>query len=136
VEKEPTTDIETETIGEEIASVYRVLTFPSAVAPIKVGVFPLMPKDGLVEIAQEINTKFKENNIQSFYDDSGSIGRRYARMDEVGTPFCITVDYDTKNDNAVTIRDRDSHSQARVKIAELAKILEELIMGKKLFNDL
>jgi glycyl-tRNA synthetase len=95
-----------------------------------------MPKNGLVEIAQEIYSKLKENNIQTFYDDSGSIGRRYARMDEIGTPFCVTVDYDTKSDNAVTIRDRDTHDQVRVKVDGLDRIIDELILGKKLFGDL
>lgn len=136
VEKEPAADVETETEGEETASVYRVLTFPPAVAPIKVGVFPLMPKDGLLEIAQEINSKLKENNIQTFYDDSGSIGRRYARMDEVGTPYCVTVDYDTKKDQAVTIRDRDTHDQVRVPIVELPKVLVDLVAGKNRFSEL
>ena len=60
----------------------------------------------------------------------------YARMDEVGTPFCVTVDYDSKTDHAVTIRDRDTHDQVRVKIKELGKVLEELIMGKRMFNEL
>ena len=105
-------------------------------APIKVGVFPLMPKDGLVEIAEQINNKLREHGIETYYDESGSIGRRYARMDEVGTPFCITVDYDSKNDNAVTIRDRDSHAQIRIKIDELSMVIEDLIMGKKLFSEL
>jgi glycyl-tRNA synthetase len=131
VESEPPADIESDSTG-----VYRVLTFLPQVAPIKVGVFPLMPKDGLVEIAQRINSELREIGIETYYDESGSIGRRYARMDEVGTPFCITVDYDTKDDSAVTIRDRDSHAQVRIKIDELSMVIEELIMGKKLFSEL
>jgi glycyl-tRNA synthetase len=130
-EMEPTADIESDNTG-----VYRVLTFLPQIAPIKVGVFPLMPKDGLVEITKGINKRLREQGIETYYDESGSIGRRYARLDEVGTPFCITVDYDTKEDNAVTIRDRDSHDQARVKIDELGKVIDELVMGKKLFIDL
>ena len=115
---------------------YRVLTFPPWIAPVKVGVFPLMPKDGLDKIAARINTTLREQNISTYHDESGSIGRRYARMDEVGTPFCVTVDYDSKTDHAVTIRDRDTHDQVRVKIKELGKVLEELIMGKRMFNEL
>jgi glycyl-tRNA synthetase len=115
---------------------YRVLSFLPWVAPVKVGVFPLMPKDGLVEIAEEINNKLREKAIETYYDGAGSIGRRYARMDEIGTPFCITVDYDSKSDSAVTIRDRDTHSQVRVKIDELPNVLEDLIVGKSHFSDL
>jgi glycyl-tRNA synthetase len=131
VEQKPTSDVESDDTG-----VYRVLTFQPQIAPIKVGVFPLIPKDGLVEIAEKINIKLRECGIETYYDESGSIGRRYARMDEVGTPFCITVDYDTKDDNAVTIRDRDSHAQVRIKINDLSMVIEELIMGKKLFSEL
>ncbi len=121
--------------GEDVGK-YRVLTFPPGIAPVKVGVFPLMPKDGLVELAQKVDEILREKNIQTYYDESGSIGRRYARMDEVGTPFGVTIDYESKTDSAVTIRDRDSHAQVRVKVDELAKVLKDLIMGKKLFSEL
>ncbi|WP_455391751.1 glycine--tRNA ligase, partial [[Eubacterium] cellulosolvens] len=100
-EQEPPAEL----LGEqdaESSETYRVLSFLPGIAPIKVGVFPLMPKDGLDEIANKINNDLRAQNIQTYHDESGSIGRRYARMDEVGTPFCVTVDYDTKNDDSVT----------------------------------
>jgi glycyl-tRNA synthetase len=129
-------DEKDEDVKDNTAKTYRVLTFLPWIAPIKVGVFPLMPKDGLEEITKQINETLRQENIQTYHDESGSIGRRYARMDEIGTPFCVTVDYDTKEDNAVTIRDRDSHGQARVPIDELSNILQDLIVGKSQFSDL
>jgi glycyl-tRNA synthetase len=131
MELEPPADVESDNTG-----VYRVLTLLPNMAPISVGVFPLMPKDGLTEIAENINNTLREQGIETYYDESGSIGRRYARMDEVGTPFCITVDYNSKEDDSVTIRDRDSHDQVRVRIDELSGIIDELIMGKRLFSEL
>jgi glycyl-tRNA synthetase len=131
LEKEPPADVESDNTG-----VYRVLKLLPNMAPISVGVFPLMPKDGLAEIAEKIDSELRVNGIETYYDESGSIGRRYARMDEVGTPFCVTVDYESKEDNAVTIRDRDSHDQVRVKIDGLCGIIVELIMGKRMFSDL
>ena len=132
-EQEPPADVEVE---EGISAKYNVLTFDPCIAPIKVGVFPLMPKDGLDMIAKEIDSTLAENNIRTYHDESGSIGRRYARMDEVGTPYCVTVDYESKEDQSVTVRDRDTHKQVRVKIAELVKVIEDLIIGKKMFSEL
>ena len=91
------------------------------VAPIKVAIFPLVKKEGLPEIGQKIAKELRENGIQTFYDESGSVGRRYRRQDEIGTPFCITVDFDTLKDNSVTIRDRDTMEQERVTIENLIK---------------
>jgi len=68
----------------------------------------------------------------SYYDDSGSIGRRYARMDEIGTPWCVTVDYDTKTDGTVTIRERDSAEQVRVKKEKVARAVQALLSGATL----
>ncbi|HPD09210.1 MAG TPA: glycine--tRNA ligase, partial [Methanomassiliicoccales archaeon] len=93
---------------------YVTLRLRPAVAPIKVGVFPLMAKDGMEEVAKALDLALREEGIATYYDDSGSIGRRYARMDEVGTPWCVTVDYDTLEKGDVTIRDRDTAEQARV----------------------
>jgi glycyl-tRNA synthetase len=131
-ELEPPADIAAEDVDDQernASNKYRVLTFLPKIAPIKVGVFPLMPKDGLVEISSQINEDLKKNNVKTYYDESGSIGRRYARMDEIGTPYCLTVDYQTKTDQAVTIRDRDTHDQVRVKIDELVGIIQDLIVG-------
>ena len=103
---------ETKKKGEE----YHLLKLKPRVAPIKVGVFPLIGDDKLIHIAQEIDQDLRNAGIATFYDEGGTIGRRYARMDEVGTPFCITVDHDTLEDNTVTIRDRDTTKQIRIKI--------------------
>lgn len=101
-----------------------VLGLAPTIAPVKVGVFPLMKKDGLPEIAREIY-KTLSGHFQVEYDVSGNIGKRYYRQDELGTPFCITVDYDTKEDQTVTLRERDSTKQERVKISDLLSILRE-----------
>ena len=89
------------------------------IAPIKTGVFPLTNDEKLVRIAREVDQKLRKNGIVTYYDDNGSIGRRYARMDEIGTPFCITIDHNTTIDNTVTIRDRDTTRQERKKIEKL-----------------
>jgi glycyl-tRNA synthetase len=95
-------------------------------APIKIGVFPLVKKDGLREIALDVEKDLrKEFNV--FYDESGAIGRRYRRQDEIGTPFCATIDHETKVDGAVTLRDRDTCAQERVKIADLRSVLRNRI---------
>lgn len=97
-----------------------VLHFHPQLAPITVAVLPLVKKDGIKEIAQEIEKNLRED-FATFYDQSGAIGRRYRRMDEVGTPYCVTVDYDTKEDKTVTIRFRDSMEQERIPISGLAE---------------
>jgi glycyl-tRNA synthetase len=91
-----------------------VLSLKPALAPIKVGVFPLIKKDGMPEIADKLHADLRAAAIPSFYDVSGAIGRRYRRQDEIGTPWCVTVDGQTLEDGTVTIRDRDSLEQTRV----------------------
>lgn len=103
-----------------------VLHFHPKLAPIKVAVFPLVKKEGLDEIAKKVEADLRES-FTTFYDQAGAIGRRYARQDEIGTPFCVTVDYDTKADNCVTLRLRDSMEQKRVKIEELEKEIRQEI---------
>jgi glycyl-tRNA synthetase len=103
-----------------------VLRFHPKIAPITVGVFPLVKKDGLAELAMEIEEELR-HEFATFYDQSGAIGRRYRRQDEIGTPFCVTVDYDTKEDDTVTVRYRDSMEQIRVKRGELADTLRREI---------
>ncbi len=110
---------------EKEGEAYTTLKLPSSIAPIKAGVFPLVNKDNLPSIAREIETELRKNGIIAFYDDGGSIGRRYARMDEIGTPFCITVDYTTLEDDTVTVRWRDTTEQVRVKKNELVDWLRE-----------
>ena len=97
------------------------------VAPVKVGVFPLVNKQGMPEIAMEIKDKLRKNGIIAEYDDSGAIGRRYMRMDEVGTPFCITVDGQTLEDGTITIRHRDTREQIRIKIDEVVDYIKRNI---------
>ena len=114
---------------------YVVMHLAPAVAPIKVGVFPLMEKDGLDEMAKRIYEKVHTHRVEAYYDGSGTIGRRYARMDEVGTPWCITVDYDSLKDGTVTIRDRDTTEQKRISAEDAPRIIDELLAGKA-FADL
>ncbi|WP_136716912.1 glycine--tRNA ligase [Halorientalis salina] len=113
-----------------------VLSLPPEVAPKTVAVFPLMDKDGLGERAREVADELRAAGFEVAYDASGSIGRRYRRQDEVGTPFCVTVDYDTLEDDSVTVRDRDSTAQARVGLDELATRLRTLRAGETSVSDL
>jgi glycyl-tRNA synthetase len=100
---------------EEVEGETRVvLGLQPELAPIKVGVFPLVKKDGLPELAIKLHEGLRKAAIPSFYDAAGAIGRRYRRQDEVGTPWCVTVDGQTSEDGTVTIRDRDSLEQIRV----------------------
>ncbi|OHA57665.1 MAG: glycine--tRNA ligase [Candidatus Vogelbacteria bacterium GWA1_51_14] len=101
------------------------LKFSPAVAPVKMAVFPLLKnKPELVAKAREVysNLKLLISNIQ--FDDNGNIGKRYRRQDEIGTPYCVTIDFDTLTDDTVTLRDRDSGEQTRVKISELSSALK------------
>jgi len=112
------------------------LALPPEMAPTTVGVFPLMDKDGLGERAREIERDLRQSGLSVTYDDSGAIGRRYRRQDEVGTPFCVTVDYDTLEEKTVTVRERDSTAQRRVPVADLPETLAALRDGERAFDDL
>ena len=101
------------------------LKLKKEVAPITVGVFPLVNKDGLDKIAMDIKNNLRKNGIIAIYDDSGAIGRRYVRMDEIGTPYCITVDGQTLKDNTITIRYRDTKEQKRIKIDEIVNYIKQ-----------
>jgi glycyl-tRNA synthetase len=105
-----------------------VMRFHPRIAPIKAAIFPLVKKDGMPEAAQEIYRELKRH-YNVFYDEKGAIGRRYRRQDEVGTPFCITVDGQSLQDRTVTIRDRDSLVQDRIKMDECLPRLRERIGG-------
>ncbi|HIQ03171.1 MAG TPA: glycine--tRNA ligase [Desulfurococcales archaeon] len=100
-----------------------ILKLPKRIAPIKVAVFPLVVRSRLPDIAKEIYERLKEMNLTVYYDESGSIGRRYARADEIGVPIAITVDYQTLEDNTVTLRDRDTWKQVRTPIEEVYRKL-------------
>jgi glycyl-tRNA synthetase len=103
-----------------------VLKLPPMLAPIKLAIFPLTKKDGLPEIAKEIMNDCK-NNFRCFYEEKDAIGKRYRRMDAIGTPFCITIDHQTKEDNTVTLRYRDNMQQERIAIHTIKAIVDKLI---------
>jgi len=103
-----------------------VMKFHPELAPITVAVMPLMKKDGLAELAQEIRSELK-HDYATDYDQSGAIGRRYRRQDEAGTPYCVTIDYDSKENGTVTVRDRDTMEQERVHKDELSAYIRNKI---------
>jgi glycyl-tRNA synthetase len=120
--------LEEETLGD--GSSRTVLKLPNILAPTKVAVFPLVKKDGLQEIAQDIVDNLKwEHTV--LYDEKDAVGKRYRRQDAAGTPFCITVDHETLENQTVTLRERDTMTQKRVKISELSSILSEELSIKK-----
>ncbi len=108
----------------EGGDVRTVLHFHPALAPVKVGILPLSKKlnEGAEKVYAELSKYF---NCE--FDDRGNIGKRYRRQDEIGTPFCVTYDFDSDNDQCVTVRDRDTMEQVRLPIAELRSYLEEKI---------
>ena len=112
-----------------------VLKLPAALAPVKLAVMPLVKKDGLPEKAREIidNLRFHFN---CQYDEKDTIGKRYRRQDAIGTPYCVTVDYDTLKDNTVTLRFRDTMEQERVSISELNSIIEDKVSIASLLKKL
>ncbi|MBQ6123782.1 MAG: glycine--tRNA ligase [Spirochaetales bacterium] len=101
-----------------------VLHFHPSIAPVTVAVLPLVKKDGLAEYASKLEHELRDD-FATYYDQSGAIGRRYRRQDEIGTPYCVTVDYDTMNDNTVTLRFRDSMEQVRVPVSELVATIKK-----------
>jgi len=108
-----------------------VLRIPPAIAPVKVAVFPLTKKDGMPEKAKEIFDQLKlEHNC--YYEGKDAIGKRYRRMDAIGTPFCITIDHQTLEDNSVTLRERDSMEQERIKINDLKRLVGEKVSMSRL----
>ncbi|MCH7988990.1 MAG: glycine--tRNA ligase [Planctomycetes bacterium] len=106
-----------------------LMRFHPKIAPIKAAVFPLIKKEGMPEKAAEIYQTLKSAGIACYYDQQGAIGRRYRRQDEIGTPFCITIDGETATDDCVTVRDRDSLVQDRVSIKEIVENLQARLNG-------
>jgi glycyl-tRNA synthetase len=100
-----------------------VLKIPAKIAPYKLAILPLVKKDGLPDIARQLQEDCKQS-FHTFYEEKDSIGKRYRRMDAIGTPFCVTVDHQTKEDNTVTIRDRDTMAQERIALSEVVKMIE------------
>ncbi len=111
---------------EDIEAKRIVLRLVPPLAPILIGVLPLVTKNGLREKAQDIYSKLKLD-YSTFYDESGSIGRRYRRLEEIGAPFALTIDNQTIKDDTVTIRYRDTMLQERVKVSEISNFLDEII---------
>ncbi|MBQ8099384.1 MAG: glycine--tRNA ligase [Bacteroidaceae bacterium] len=112
-----------------------VLKFPPQLAPVKLSVMPLVRKDGLPDLAKQIVNDLKFH-FNTHYDEKDSIGKRYRRQDAIGTPYCVTVDYDTLKDNTVTLRMRDTMEQRRVKISELRSIIEDTVSITSLLKKL
>ncbi|MEM4260350.1 MAG: glycine--tRNA ligase [Candidatus Woesearchaeota archaeon] len=108
-----------------------VLKLPIHLAPIEVSVFPLVNKEGLPEIAYSIYTELKNEFICN-YDDSGSIGKRYLREEETGTPLCVTIDFDTKEKNTVTIRERETGKQVSITVKELHQAIHKYYSGESI----
>lgn len=111
------------------------LLLPPFLAPIQVQVFPLVKKDGMPEKAKEI-FELLVGEFTCSYDQAGSVGRRYLRAAMQGTPYCVTVDGETMENDTVTLRDRDTEKQQRVKVTELSALLHDLVNGKKKFSNL
>jgi glycyl-tRNA synthetase len=104
-----------------------VLHLHPNVAPVQVAVVPLSKKEDLIKVARDVQSSLQGQFRVEYDQTGGNIGRRYRRQDEIGTPFCVTIDFDTLNDKAVTIRQRDSTQQERVAIADLAVKLQQLV---------
>jgi glycyl-tRNA synthetase len=112
-----------------------VLRFHRDIAPIKVAILPLSKKEALINVSKKIEQVMRRNFVVT-YDETGSIGKRYRRQDEIGTPYCVTVDFDTLEDKAVTIRERDSMEQIRVPVAELVDVLKEKLEPAGMVKDI
>jgi glycyl-tRNA synthetase len=113
-----------------------VLSFPRSIAPIQIGVYPLMCKDGLDDKAKTVQKMLAKEGFMVEFDETGSIGRRYARADEAGVQLGITIDYDSLKDDTITIRDRDSWQQVRAQIKALPQLMHGYFEGKLNFQDL
>jgi glycyl-tRNA synthetase len=117
---------------EEVEGEKRVvLHFHPEIAPVTVGVLPLVKKEGMPEKALAIDRMLRGARLATYYDESAAIGRRYRRQDEIGTPYCVTIDGDTLKDDVVTVRHRDTMTQERVKVAELERYLRESMRSWK-----
>ncbi len=114
---------EEEEVNGEVRTIMRLHPF---LAPVKAAVLPLVNKDGMPEISEKLEADLRKS-FKTFYDDSGAVGRRYRRQDEIGTPFCVTIDSDTLSDQTVTVRERDSMEQIRLPIEKVKGYIAEKI---------
>ncbi len=110
--------------GEGKTEVRTMMKFHPVLAPIKAAILPLVKKDGMPEIAMNLFNSLK-HHMKVFYDESGTVGKRYRRQDEIGTPYCITIDSDTLNDQTITVRDRDRMTQERISIDSVKNYLND-----------
>jgi len=124
------------TFTEDAENEREYFKLPADIAPVGVSVFPLVNKNGLREIALKIRDDLRNNGFIAEFDASGTIGRRYARADEIGVPFALTVDHDSLKDNKVTIRNRDNLKQKRIPISNISAIIEDLIKFRIKFKDI
>src|SRR5690606_3016022 len=106
-----------------------VLRLHPRLAPYKVGILPLVKRDGMPEVAERIAGEFFRAGVHARYDEQHAIGRRYARHDEIGTPYCLTVDSQTASDETVTIRYRDDRRQERIPIREALDVVRRALAG-------
>jgi glycyl-tRNA synthetase len=106
-----------------------VMKFHPRLAPIKVAVFPLLRKDGHPELAKAVYKDLRAAGIATMYDEQAAIGKRYRRQDEIGTPWCITIDSDTAKDQTVTLRDRDSLEQIRIPMKDVTAEIQRRLRG-------
>ncbi len=111
------------------------LKLAKKIAPVQVAVYPLLKREGMPEKAYEIYRSLKDEDFDVIYDESGQIGRRYARADEIGVPYCITVDHETFEDDTVTVRDRDTTRQVRVSVKEIKEVLKKLLNDEIKFEE-
>ena len=116
---------EADTASEDNKEPRMVLRLPPHLSPVKAAIFPLQKKEELVQIAKQLAAELRKKGIVVEYDESGSIGKRYRRQDEIGTPWCFTVDFDSVTDKKVTVRERDAMSQERVAISDVAAWIQE-----------
>ena len=119
----------------EDGSTRNVMSIPKQIAPNKLAVLPLLKKDGLPEYARKVMNEFS-HEINLVYDEKDAIGRRYRRQDAIGTPYCITIDHQTIEDDSFTIRDRDSMEQKRINIEDLKSIVDSELTLKSLLKKL
>lgn len=125
-------------VVEEKEEFRNILKLKPKISPYFCSILPLVKKDGLLEISKDINEDLSRKTyslFNIFFDEKGSIGKRYARLDEIGCNYCITIDHQTKEDNTVTLRDRDTFLQKRINISDLDKILLDLYFENKKFKD-
>jgi glycyl-tRNA synthetase len=120
---------------EDLGEKRIVLRLPPEVAPVQAAVLPLLSREELIKPGNEIVDKLRKARILVSFDDSGTIGRRYRRNDEIGTPYSITIDYQTLDDGTVTIRDRDTMKQVRAKVSNIADTIYDMIYRGKLLKD-